>query len=119
MTQLISLVCDTIPAARLADPDQELTLDPNMAFEPHTLFHDPTAFDNTDSPTPDLGQQMDATQQPQPRKLCGRHQRMADEGTNIKLQAVSRWFVKISNVVCIEHLAHSPWKPYLWKKGKP
>ena len=86
MAQLISLVCDTIPAPRLADPDQDLTLDMQ-------LFHDSAAFDDPDSPTPDLDQKMDATQQPQPRRLCGRHQRMADQGTNIKLQEVSPRFV--------------------------
>ncbi|KAJ7135014.1 quinon protein alcohol dehydrogenase-like superfamily [Mycena crocata] len=63
-------VCDTIPAARLAAADDLLP------------------FDSTDEP------ELDPTPEPipahpdvpPPRKLCVRHQRMADEGTNLKLQ---------------------------------
>lgn len=35
-------------------------------------------------------EESDAAPQPPPRKLCVRHQRMADEGTNLKIQQVSR-----------------------------
>ncbi|KAF7295134.1 hypothetical protein MIND_01051900 [Mycena indigotica] len=59
-------VCDTIPPARLAGPD------------------DPLPCSLLDDPEPEPPQiQADA---PLPRKLCVRHQRMADEGTNLKLQ---------------------------------
>jgi len=64
-----SYVCDTIPAARLAN-------DPQVPSEP--VFDDP-------EPTPMI--ESDPQQSP-PRKLCVRHQRMADEGTNLKLQQV-------------------------------
>lgn len=39
--------------------------------------------------------------QPQPpaRKLCVRHQRMADEGTNEKLQKVCCWFLNLVNCI--------------------
>jgi hypothetical protein len=92
MSQPNSLVCDTIPAARLADPDHDLTLglpETIMAFDADAGFHDAVgAFESHGSPTLEHEQRMAATQ-PEPRKLCVRHQRMADEGTNVKLQEVS------------------------------
>jgi hypothetical protein len=36
---------------------------------------------------------------PPPRKLCVRHQRMADEGTNLKLQQVS--YMGVIRLVCL------------------
>ncbi|KAG6853699.1 hypothetical protein C0991_002234 [Blastosporella zonata] len=64
-----SYVCDTIPAPRLAaDRDDE-----------HDHRRQPTPqHDRHDTPQP--------PQYTTPRKLCVRHQRMADEGTNLKLQ---------------------------------
>ncbi|EAU88129.2 F-box/WD repeat-containing protein pof1 [Coprinopsis cinerea okayama7 len=91
-----SYVCDTIPPARLAQ----------------NQFH-PFQHDNIHSPQPMLFEHHDhpeqspkqavvdddhhhdrdrdpgspgGTPQPPPRKLCVRHQRMADEGMNLKLQ---------------------------------
>ncbi|KAJ6546434.1 quinon protein alcohol dehydrogenase-like superfamily [Mycena vulgaris] len=62
-------VCDTIPPARLAAPD------------------DPLPVASSDEPELDPIEQEPAhTDAPPPRKLCVRHQRMADEGTNLKLQ---------------------------------
>ncbi|KAF8803573.1 WD40 repeat-like protein [Phlegmacium glaucopus] len=64
-----SYVCDTIPAARLAISSS----DPQpMSFEPVAVLDNAESFTST-------------TKSP-PRKLCVRHQRMADEGTNLKLQ---------------------------------
>ncbi|KAJ7694112.1 WD40-repeat-containing domain protein [Mycena rosella] len=63
-------VCDTIPPARLADPDDPL---PFASTDEHELEHIP------EEPPAQL-------EGPPPRKLCVRHQRMADEGTNLKLQ---------------------------------
>ncbi|KAJ7219042.1 WD40-repeat-containing domain protein [Mycena pura] len=60
-------VCDTIPAARLAAPDDPLPSAPVDELVP--LSPQPVQADF-----------------PAPRKLCVRHQRMADEGTNLKLQ---------------------------------
>ncbi|KAJ7285593.1 WD40-repeat-containing domain protein [Mycena rebaudengoi] len=60
-------VCDTIPAARLAGPDDPLPSSPPQ-YEPEP------------PPVPQI------VAQPAARKLCVRHQRMADEGTNLKLQ---------------------------------
>ncbi|KAF9002031.1 WD40-repeat-containing domain protein [Cyathus striatus] len=83
-----SYVCDTLPAPRLAssdapnythepaisDPDLPLIIQPSPSSPPNALAHR-----YSPSPPPSL-------QQPPPRKLCVRHQRMADEGTNLKLQ---------------------------------
>ena len=63
-----SYVCDTLPAPRLAaDPPVQPPVAPPMVIQP------------------DLGST--------PRKLCVRHQRMADEGTNLKLQQVCLGFL--------------------------
>ncbi|KAJ7349455.1 WD40-repeat-containing domain protein [Mycena albidolilacea] len=61
------VVCDTIPAARLANGEHlvPFTPDDEPIAEPEPVPEPP--------PAP-------------PRKLCVRHQRMADEGTNLKLQ---------------------------------
>jgi hypothetical protein len=85
-----SYVCDTLPAPRLAT-DHSVSLHPsNVPNDPvHTLRL---------SPSPDS----DST----PRKLCVRHQRMADEGTNLKLQQVRF----ISQHTLYSHLMLlSPW----------
>lgn len=68
MSTNASYVCDTIPAPRLAN-------DAQVPSEP--VFDDPEPAPMQSDP-----------QQPPPRKLCVRHQRMADEGTNLKLQQV-------------------------------
>lgn len=75
MSKNSSYVCDTLPAPRLALPD-----DDDMRRSDHV----------PDSPQPDpvTRPPSPAIQQPA-RKLCVRHQRMADEGTNLKLQQVS------------------------------
>ncbi|KAJ7063065.1 WD40-repeat-containing domain protein [Mycena amicta] len=59
-------VCDTIPAPRLAGPDDPL---PSYELELEAVPPPPMHSDA-----------------PPARKLCVRHQRMADEGTNLKLQ---------------------------------
>ncbi|KAJ2930097.1 hypothetical protein H1R20_g7039, partial [Candolleomyces eurysporus] len=63
--QKSSYVCDTLPAARLASDDA-----PMVYEEPVPEPQPPSR-----TPTPVA-----------PRKLCVRHQRMADEGMNLKLQ---------------------------------
>lgn len=63
-------VCDTLPAPRLAN-----------AHDQHVSFHD----DDSDDPEPAPIRKPETQS---PRKLCVRHQRMADEGTNLKLQQV-------------------------------
>ncbi|KAF4615217.1 hypothetical protein D9613_002803 [Agrocybe pediades] len=63
-----SYVCDTLPAPRLVH-------DPPPAIVAPVVDDDPEP-----KPTPY------SFQQPPHRKLCVRHQRMADEGTNLKLQ---------------------------------
>ncbi|KAJ7273461.1 quinon protein alcohol dehydrogenase-like superfamily [Mycena haematopus] len=65
------VVCDTIPAARLANGEDLLPFSPDdeePCIEP--------------VPVPESS----PADSPPPRKLCVRHQRMADEGTNLKLQ---------------------------------
>lgn len=64
-----SYVCDTLPAPRLA-------LAPGDGMHAQHVSHSPEPCSRP-------------PQQP-PRKLCVRHQRMADEGTNLKLQQVCR-----------------------------
>ena len=93
MTQSTSVVCDTIPAPRLVDLDQDLQ-GTTMAFGSDLVFHD-TDFDISDNSILAHEKRM-VVQQPKSRKLCARHQRMADEGTNIKLQQVSNPNSKIS-----------------------
>lgn len=70
-------LCDTIPPARLAIPSSDLK--PTIFESAEIVLDDAETFNvsHIDSSTP----------QP-PRKLCVRHQRMADEGTNLKLQQV-------------------------------
>jgi F-box/WD-40 domain protein MET30 len=77
MSSNSSYVCDTIPPARLAS-DTQVTSEP--------VLDDPEGFAKDD---------IDPKQSP-PRKLCVRHQRMADEGTNLKLQQVFPLFLSFS-----------------------
>ena len=66
-----SYVCDTIPAARLATSSSNI--------QQSSAVDDVESLDVSETvPKPP----------PPPRKLCVRHQRMADEGTNLKLQQV-------------------------------
>ncbi|KAG1754210.1 WD40 repeat-like protein [Suillus lakei] len=77
-----SYECDTLPAPRLASgltPD----LGRNRSPSPFTNFESSSAGSSPLSTTSDV--EMYATPAAQ-RKLCVRHQRMADEGTNLKLQ---------------------------------
>lgn len=80
--------CDTLPAARLASPDRQLDQGPQvttMVFETSGL----NDFGGSDhSSEQDPTELLPIMQQPSPRKLCVRHQRMADEGMNVKLQQV-------------------------------
>jgi hypothetical protein len=86
MSLIPTYVCDTIPPARLAT--FALLSDPSMDFDQPAIFSDnepPSTspkhhndHQENGSPPPSQG--------PPPRKLCVRHQRMADEGTNLKLQ---------------------------------
>ncbi|KDR73424.1 hypothetical protein GALMADRAFT_227874 [Galerina marginata CBS 339.88] len=64
-----SYVCDTLPAPRLATATD----------------HNPVVVAPVDD-DPEPKSLPDTFQPPPPRKLCVRHQRMADEGTNLKLQ---------------------------------
>ncbi|KAF8163015.1 WD40-repeat-containing domain protein [Crassisporium funariophilum] len=84
-----SYICDTIPAARLAtssDPARSNGSDLTMTFESAPVLDD-SDTDNA-SPSSDHDTEIDGptSQQPPPRKLCVRHKRMADEGTNLRLQ---------------------------------
>lgn len=77
-----SYECDTLPAPRLASgltPD----LDHNRSPSPFPNFGPSSAGSSPLSTTSDIEMYTTPTAQ---RKLCVRHQRMADEGTNLKLQ---------------------------------
>ena len=81
-------LCDTIPPARLAIPSD---LQPTIFESVEVVLDDAETFNNVSHIDP-------STPQP-PRKLCVRHQRMADEGTNLKLQQVRLHFP----VLCYAH----------------
>lgn len=68
-------LCDTIPAAKLATSSEPIV----------THNEEPYSEEIVDS---DLHSEPDSAPLASPRKLCVRHQRMADEGTNLKLQQV-------------------------------
>lgn len=68
--------CDTLPRARPSSPSLAVS-------EDHWSSHPPSPSSH---PTPDISPSI--LSQPTPRKLCIRHQRIADEGTNLKLQQV-------------------------------
>jgi hypothetical protein len=80
-----SYVCDTLPAPRLASAGSPRPDTPEMTFEPPVIIVEDNAMVSSqehDNPAP-------------ARKLCVRHQRMADEGTNLKLQQVSSFYLFI------------------------
>ncbi|KAL0947205.1 hypothetical protein HGRIS_013322 [Hohenbuehelia grisea] len=81
-----SYVCDTLPAPRLASDADEIpiTTDTLTNFAVGSLDTDAILRDSDDAAkVEDSGT---PPPQPPPRKLCFRHQRMADEGTYLKLQ---------------------------------
>lgn len=78
MVQPSSYVCDTIPAPRLAT---DHTPDVSMSLQ---VPNDPVDITSASLLTQPALESKSFT----PRKLCVRHQRMADEGTNLKLQQV-------------------------------
>ncbi|KAI6028310.1 WD40-repeat-containing domain protein [Pisolithus orientalis] len=85
--------CDVLPAPRLA---ASLQADPGRSPSPPASFDSASGTTNTTfmsaEQSPDDAQMQDSSLHsssrlaPATRKLCVRHQRMADEGTNIKLQ---------------------------------
>ena len=89
--------CDTIPPAKLADPSSSRTPSPpptSTTFEVPNLVPEDvpakwevshTAHHHEEHEKEHVNE---APTQAPPRKLCVRHQRMADEGTNLKLQQV-------------------------------
>jgi F-box/WD-40 domain protein MET30 len=98
-------VCDTLPAPRLAgrvlsttgasesslrspSPTSTSVLDPTTVpiLDAETLE---VVEHDDESPTTQASEETDVSFAPPGRKLCVRHQRMADEGTNLKLQRVS------------------------------
>lgn len=88
-----SYVCDTIPAARLASDPQPIHSPPVTVSERPTNLGATLVLDDADNITSSSKVEHDSASPPpaeqaMPRKLCVRHQRMADEGTNLKLQQV-------------------------------
>lgn len=87
-------VCDTIPAAKLAalvaaDPDLQLKLLPRQQADSETtMAFEPGVVLDLDGSESKVGTAAAKAQQPPQRKLCVRHQRMADQGMNVKLQMV-------------------------------
>lgn len=68
--------CDTLPPARPSSPSFTVSDDQDQWSSPPS------------PPYPSLDLPSTILSQPTPRKLCIRHQRIADEGTNLKLQQV-------------------------------
>ena len=103
-----SYLCDTLPQAKLAQ-----TIPPSRSPPSHGPAHTSVASQSerpstSDNLIIDPPEDVHPTPAPPPRKLCPRHKRMADEGTNLKLQQVcSCQFT----TVCII-LMHIP--PRLW-----
>lgn len=88
-----SYVCDTIPAARLASDPQPAHSPAMSVSDLPTNLGDALVLDDAENITSSSKVEQDAGSPPppeqvSPRKLCVRHQRMADEGTNLKLQQV-------------------------------
>ena len=98
-----SYVCDTLPAARISDPASK-SRSPSPAptsttFDVPTLSADDASAKWDDKQdTQDADRDTDTASrylQPPNRKLCIRHQRMADEGMNLKLQQVRFFFLSL------------------------
>ena len=97
--------CDTLPTPRLlrlprssrspsplpSPPHEDVAMSSFEIVTPEEV-HDDTRSSTPSSSQTTLDQRQDEPKpQPQPpaRKLCVRHQRMADEGINLKIQQVS------------------------------
>ncbi|KAH7889799.1 WD40 repeat-like protein [Phlebopus sp. FC_14] len=88
-----SYECDTLPAPRLAsqnsatEPQRSRPTSPSVSFTIASSRPRTSSMDDSDARAAMVTQRLQATSaQPLQRKLCIRHQRMADEGTNLKLQ---------------------------------
>ncbi|KAJ8489144.1 hypothetical protein ONZ51_g3141 [Trametes cubensis] len=116
-------VCDTLPAPRLATdkPCSRSSSPSRQSPPPVTTFDTPIIVPDSvpDSPrqlSPPLQQQAqtaassvassskdaEVPSQPPARKLCVRHQRMADEGTNLKLQQLSLLTEQLAQLIRID-----------------
>jgi F-box and WD-40 domain protein MET30 len=87
-----SYVCDTLPAPRLA-PESSKPLPVHHHPEEEEEMPAPTIERSKEDSTPKPAASSVSFTQPTGRKLCVRHQRMADEGTNLKLQQVRAFFL--------------------------
>lgn len=88
-----SYVCDTLPAARLASGSSDHDTVQSRSPSPPSTFEvteeiEANKMDESDVVTNSEDNTTPTPSQPAARKLCVRHQRMADEGTNLKLQQV-------------------------------
>ncbi|KIJ69522.1 hypothetical protein HYDPIDRAFT_106166 [Hydnomerulius pinastri MD-312] len=89
-----SYECDTLPAPRLASSQDSIESELSRSPSPPVSFNlinsslsPASLMANKDAENKKLVQNTQgATPVPPARKLCVRHQRMADEGTNLKLQ---------------------------------
>jgi F-box and WD-40 domain protein MET30 len=106
-----SYVCDTLPAPRLASGSSGPELEPDRSPSPPSMFEVTEEMDTEKEqetlPDTSEGQSTPAPSQPPARKLCVRHQRMADEGTNLKLQQASYPLKKLF-VSCCNMLGSRP-----------
>ncbi|OCH95241.1 WD40 repeat-like protein [Obba rivulosa] len=86
-------VCDTLPPARIATGSSSRSPSPTLPPTPPVTTFETPIIDNSSLAMATKAevvqeQAQDPAEKPAPsaRKLCVRHQRMADEGTNLKLQ---------------------------------
>ncbi|KAF5386735.1 hypothetical protein D9615_001786 [Tricholomella constricta] len=83
-----SYVCDTLPAARLASSDPITSQELSSAQQTPMVLHGAEIINSRVkmSEQKTAPSKLPLPERANPRKLCVRHQRMADEGTNLKLQ---------------------------------
>ncbi|CCM03916.1 uncharacterized protein FIBRA_06067 [Fibroporia radiculosa] len=86
-------LCDTLPPPRLVSESMSEASNPSLpSVVPATVFEfegpliDNSSLQLVTKPEAAHHEANQSQQQPAQRKLCVRHQRMADEGTNLKLQ---------------------------------
>jgi hypothetical protein len=110
MSTKSAYVCDTLPAAKLAGPG---------VGSAHDHYPIVTAPPPDTPPSPTIQKAVPkAPPHPPVRKLCVRHQRMADEGTNLKLQQVRIY--RSHDQVQTSHPGPcpSPWTRFQSRKGR-
>ena len=117
MSSQNSYLCDTLPQAKLAQasashppPSSRDSVYTSAAFQSEKSL-------TSDSLGMDPSEDVHPTPTPLQRKLCPRHKRMADEGTNLKLQQVCD--CQIANVcLVLTFISSRLWMLSLCRSGR-